>query len=215
MSQFVTERRNELFFQVLKNRTRHLTVVLEDIYQPHNASAVLRTCDCMGVQDVFIIENRNRYELNPGIELGAAQWLTLQKFNGKENNTADCFRHLKSKGYRIVATSLREKSITIKELDVTKPFALVMGTEKSGISDVVYDMADELVYIPMMGFTESYNISVATSLCLYEFTNRVRSEVNNWWLSPEEQHSIYLNWLRNTITRCELVENEYHRLYGD
>jgi tRNA (guanosine-2'-O-)-methyltransferase len=88
--QFVTQNKRNRFEEIIRNRTRHLTVALEDIYQSHNASAVLRTCDCFGIQDVHIIENKYKYTLNPDIALGASQWLCLEKYNQREDNTADC-----------------------------------------------------------------------------------------------------------------------------
>lgn len=204
------EERNKLMDKVLAERTRYITVALENIYQPHNASAVLRSCDCFGIQDVHIIENSYQYEFNPHVSLGAAQWLNLNRYNTQENNTPACVQKLKNEGYRIVATTPDEKAIPVHDFDVAKgKFALFFGTEKFGLTQVACDMADEKICIPMYGFTESFNISVSVSLCLFHFTERIRSEKINWQLSDEEQIDILLEWYRNTITNCEKIERKF------
>lgn len=208
------EKRNALMDRVLQDRTRYITVGLENIYQPHNASAVLRSCDCFGVQDVHIIENSYQYELNPHVSLGAAQWLNLYRYNTLDNNTADCIRNLKNEGYRIVATTPNPKAVSIHDFDVKQgKFALLFGTEKFGLTPEACSMADEFIRIPMYGFTESFNISVSVSLCLFHFTERIRVENAPWQLSPEEQVDIYLQWFRNTTSNSEMIERKFRADY--
>ena len=208
------EKRNELMDRVLSDRTRYATVVLENIYQPHNASAVLRSCDCFGIQDVHIIENSYQYELNPHVSLGAAQWLNLHRYGDLENNTADCIHSLKKAGYRIVATTPESNAVSIHDFDVTKgKFALLFGTEKFGLTPEAFDMADEYIRIPMYGFTESFNISVSVSLCLFHFTEKIRTEKVDWQLTENEQIDIYLQWYRNTVTNSEMIERKYQAEY--
>lgn len=212
--QLKLEKRNELMEKVLNDRTRYVSVVLENIYQPHNASAVLRSCDCFGVQDVHIIENAYQYELNPHVSLGSAQWLTLHRYNTQDNNTPSCIEHLKKEGYRIVATTPDAKAVPIHDFDVTKgKFALLFGTEKFGLTPEALAMADEFIKIPMYGFTESFNISVSASLCLFHFTERIRTEHADWHLSDEEQTDISLQWFRNTVTNSEMIERKFHSEY--
>jgi len=208
------EKRNALMDRVLNDRTRYVTVGLENIYQPHNASAVLRSCDCFGVQDVHIIENSYHYELNPHVSLGAAQWLNLHRYNTQDNNTAECISNLKKQGYRIVATTPDPKAVSIHEFDVAKgKFALLFGTEKFGLTPEACALADEFIRIPMYGFTESFNISVSVSLCLFHFTERIRAENAPWQLTPEEQTDIYLEWFRNTTTNSEQIERKFESEY--
>lgn len=208
------EKRNELMDRVLSDRTRYTTVVLENIYQPHNASAVLRSCNCFGVQDVHIIENSYQYELNPHVSLGAAQWLNLHRYSDLENNTADCINSLKKEGYRIVATTPEANAVSIHDFDVTKgKFALLFGTEKFGLTPEAFDMADEYIRIPMYGFTESFNISVSASLCLFHFTEKIRTQKVDWQLTEDEQIDIYLQWYRNTVTNSEMIERKYQAGY--
>jgi len=208
------EKRTELMDRVLNDRTRYITVALENIYQPHNASAVLRSCDCFGVQDVHIIENSYQYELNPHVSLGAAQWLNLHRHNTLDNNTSDCLTNLKNEGYRIVATTPDPNAVSIHDFDVKKgKFALLFGTEKFGLTPEAFAMADEFIRIPMYGFTESFNISVSVSLCLFHFTERIRAEKADWQLSKEEQTDIYLQWFRNTTTNSEMIERKFQSDY--
>ena len=208
------EKRNELMDRVLNDRTRYVTVALENIYQPHNASAVLRSCDCFGVQDVHIIENSYQYEVNPHVSLGAAQWLNLHRHNTLDNNTAGCIADLKKEGYRIVATTPDPKAVSIHDFDVKKgKFALLFGTEKFGLTPEAFGMAEEFIRIPMYGFTESFNISVSVSLCLFHFTERIRAEHTDWRLSEEEQMDIYLHWFRNTTTNSEMIERKFQSEY--
>ncbi len=209
LSQFISEKRRATFDEVIHFRTRFLTVVLEDIYQPHNASAVLRSCDCFGVQDIHIIENKNAYTVNPDIALGSSKWLTLKKYNKSENNTLNCINKLKAKGYKIVATTPHKDDYTIETLPIDKPIALIFGTELTGISDTVREHADEFVKIPMFGFTESFNISVSAALCLNTIISRLHKSDNKWQLNEIEKEELILNWLRSTINKVDLIEKDF------
>lgn len=227
LSGFVTDHRKQRFEEVLINRTRHLTVVLEDIFQPHNASAVLRSCDCFGIQDVHIIENNYAYTLNPDIELGSAKWITMHKYNrglkefgtkkitdsspGNQLATEDCIRELKSKGYKVVITSPHKDDCTIDELDITQKTALFFGSEKPGVSSSAFKLADAFVKIPMVGFTESLNISVSAAVTLYTLTSRLKKADIMWQLTEAEKSNIRLQWLRNTIAKCDILEREFEK----
>ena len=210
LKQFVTEKRFETFLNVIKYRTRYLTVALEDIYQPHNASAVLRSCDCFGVQDVHIIENKNEYKVNPDVALGASKWLNLHRYNEKENNTLDAINSLKSKGYRIIATTPHTNDVNLDEFDVSKSkFALFFGTELQGLSKIMMDNADEYLKIPMYGFTESFNISVSAALTMHHLSEKIRKSNINWQLSEEEKDDILLDWLKTTVKRSDEIISNY------
>jgi tRNA (guanosine-2'-O-)-methyltransferase len=206
---FVTEHRKKRFDDVLQHRTRHLTVVLEDIYQPHNAAAVLRSCDCFGIQDVHVIENQNKFEANPDVELGSAKWITMHKHNSQSENTADCIASLKKNGYKIVVTSPHKNDCSIEELDINTKTALFFGTEMRGATPVAFEQADAFVKIPMVGFTESLNISVSAAVTLYTLTSRLKKSSVNWRLSNAEELEIRLQWLRNSIPKAELLEKEF------
>jgi len=214
LSGFVTENRNENFNNIIESRTRYVTIALEDIYQPHNASAVLRSCECFGVQDVHIIENENKYEVNPDVALGSSKWINLIRYNKKENNTADCIRKLKKEGYQIVATSSHKNDCTIDQLPLDNKIALFFGTELRGLSSEVLDHADAYVKIPMYGFTESFNISVSAAICLFSITSRLRNSDVQWQLSGKEKSDIKLQWLKNSIKDAKAIENEFKKKSG-
>ncbi len=211
LSCFVTKARLELFKKVLSNRTDYIAVVLEDIFHPHNASAVLRSCDCFGIQDVHIIENRHEYNVNPDVALGASKWLTLNRYRQQGiNNTLDCLSELKRKGYRIIATSPDNVAKKFPDIEVNKgPFALVFGGERTGVSDSVKEIADEYVTIPMVGFTESLNISVAAAILLQHFAQVVRTTNLGWQIGEEKYNALLLNWLRKSIRRVEIIEKDF------
>ncbi len=209
LSQFISETRRSKFDTVLDYRTRHITIALEDLYQPHNASAVLRSCDIFGIQDIHIIENKNAYTVNKDIALGAPKWLNLHRYRKAENNSFDCIKKLKTQGYRIVATTPHEEDCNLEDLPVDKPLALFFGTELTGISDTVREHADEFVKIPMYGFTESFNISVSAALCLHTLKENLHKSTINWHLSSIEKEELLLRWLRNSIPKVELIEKDY------
>jgi len=207
LKQFVSEQRLARIDEVAKERTKYVTVAVEDIYQPHNASAIMRSAECFGIQELHIVENKNKYSPNMEITKGASKWIDLVHYNKSENNTMDCVRALKKSGYRVVATTPHEKSRTIDKLDIAAgPVALFFGTELEGITDELRDNADELVKIPMYGFTESFNISVSAAICLYDLTTRMRESGVKWRLPEADLTRLKLEWLRNTIQRCDLIE---------
>jgi tRNA (guanosine-2'-O-)-methyltransferase len=210
LKQFISEQRLAKIESIVEQRTRYITVAVEDIYQPHNASAVMRSAECFGVQDLHVIENKNQYKPSKEIAKGASNWLTLHHHNKAENNTLSCIRELKKQGYRILATTPHEKSHMIGDVDVTKgKIALFFGTELEGISDDVRAEADEFVRIPMYGFTESFNISVSAALCLSELRQKMQESNVQWQLSEEEVAEIKLEWVKNSIQRVDAIIEEF------
>lgn len=215
LSNFLTEERKVLFEHVLKFRSKHITVVLEDIYQSHNASAVLRSCDLTGVLDVHIIENQNEYNVNPDVALGSSKWLNLNKYNEQDNNTLATYQKLKKDGYKIIATTPHVESQTLDNIDLTNKLAIVFGTELTGISEEGINHADEYLRIPMYGFTESYNISVSAALVLFTLTERMRKEQINWQLSESDYLETLLEWTRRSINKVEVVEKRFFKSKTD
>ena len=210
LKDFVTENRWQRITEVLKKRTRHLTVVLEDIYQPHNASAVLRSCDCFGIQDVHIIENRNEFDPNQGITIGADQWISIHSYNESGvNNTKRCYEHLREQGYRIIATTPHEDDVTIDELPVDQKTALVFGAELKGLSDYALENADGYARIPMVGFSESFNISVGAAICLYEFTTKLHKSDIEWQLCNAEKMELQCKRLDNSIRAGKRIKQKF------
>jgi tRNA (guanosine-2'-O-)-methyltransferase len=211
LGQFLSDTRKSVIEKVLSQRTRFFTVVLEDIHKAHNASAVLRTCDCFGLQDVHVIEKQNQYKINPYVTRGAAGWLDLHKYHNRSGSAvSDCFSGLRAKGYKIYGTSPEESSISSYDLEPTDKIALVFGNEHDGISEEVKSNVDGLVHIPMLGFTESFNISVSASILLYELVKKAKGrDIPTYFLSEEEKNTLRMKWFKSIIRRSDLLEKMY------
>ena len=206
----ITDERKALFEELIQKRTKYLTVVLENIYQPLNASAVLRSCDCFGIQDVHVIENYNEFKADKEVAMGASNWLTVNRYEKNENNTLDCILSLKNRGYRIVATSPHNSQTDLINFDLSKgKTALFFGTELEGLSNLVLENADEYLHIPMYGFTESFNLSVSAAICLYEMRMKMEKENIKWHMTKDEKNQVLLDWLRCSIDRSEIVEDDF------
>jgi len=218
LNTFITEERRQRIDEVLSCRTTYLTIVLEDIYQPHNASAVLRSCDCFGIQDIHVIENRNTFNASSGVTIGADQWLTIHRYNREgEDNTVQCIQSLKEKGYKIVATTPHEKDKGLENLDVDHKLALLFGSELEGVSDRAMAEADEYVRIPMYGFSESFNISVSAALCMYVLTNKIRNQIapdiRN--LTGSYRLELLHKWIKQSIKAGEQLERKFLQEYEE
>ncbi len=209
LEEYVTPNKIELIDKVLAERTRYLTVVMEDFYHSQNASAVMRTCDCFGVQDVYITQRLHDYNLNPNVVRGASKWLSLNMFEREEQSTEKCFNSLKSKNYRLVGTTPDRNSASIKELNINQPIAFVFGTEKQGMSNYAKEHVDELVHVPMYGFTESFNVSVSAALILNELVDRIKRESVDWALSAEEKLDLKFEWYQHIVKRSDLHIKNY------
>tara|TARA_R110001632_G_scaffold102664_5_gene211110 strand:+ start:228 stop:905 length:678 start_codon:yes stop_codon:yes gene_type:complete len=206
---FITEKRKDLFSKILQDRTRHFTVVLEDIYQQHNSSAVIRSCDIFGIQDVHVIENKYNSKVSRHVAKGSQKWLSFNRYNEDKNNTIDCLENLKSKGYQVIATTPHNDSCVLHDFDITKKSAFVFGVEKAGVSDDVMKNADGFLKIPMVGFTESLNISVAAAIILENLTFKLRSSTVDWKLTKEEQDILYGNWIEKTIKNVDKIKERF------
>ncbi len=208
----ISATKKEKMLAALEKRTKAVTVVVEDMYQPQNASAVLRTCECFGVQDVHIIENEHPFLPNRHIVMGATHWLTLHKYQEEKNPLVTCLSNLKSAGYKLVATTPNERAVPINELNLDQPIALIFGTELTGISETAKQMADEFVHIPMAGFTESLNVSASMAISIYEVTKRLQASNLPWKLSEEDRIKVQLEWLSNQVKRYDLLEEWFYSM---
>jgi len=209
LESFLTDNRKATFEKVLAQRTRHFTVVLEDIYQKHNTSAVVRNCDVFGIQDLHIIENKYNNYVSNQVAKGAQKWIDFHEFNQNEYNTKDCINTLRSEGYQIIATTPHNDSCMLQDFDITKKSALVFGVEKEGVSNYILEEADGFLKIPMVGFTESLNISVAVAIILQDLTTRLRKSTVNWQLSDTEKNEKRLDWAKKTINNVEEIIERY------
>ncbi|MBV6492746.1 MAG: 23S rRNA (guanosine-2'-O-)-methyltransferase RlmB [Turneriella sp.] len=210
---FLTEKRRERIRRVLENRTRQITILLEDIYDPLNANAVLRTADGLGIQDIHAVENRHKFAIHPKVSGHAAHWLTIYRYRenfqavkdfrikpeGIQASTKKAFGVLKNAGYTVLATSPAGKSDSLYKLDLSKKYAIALGNERWGLSPWALENADALLALPMLGFTQSYNISVTGAMILYSLTERLRRETDNWKLSEKESEELWETWTKRKI----------------
>ena len=211
-SQYITDHKKQFIEKVLNERTRYLTLVLENIYQSQNASAVVRTCECLGLQDIHVIEEQSKYSVNKRVLKGANKWIDLHRYKMKGfNNTEICFRKLRELGYQILVTDPSTDGMSINEITIDQKLAIVMGNELHGTSDYALKHADQKIFIPMYGFTESFNISVSAAICLNTLLTKVRASDAAWQLSLEEKESLRLQWYRKAVRRSELIEQEFLR----
>ena len=212
LSSFVTEERVELFQTKIKERSRHLTVVLEDVFQSRNISAAMRSADCFGLQDIHIIENKNKFVSDKTVSLGAGEWLSIFHHNRKKNNTKSCIENLKKQGYQIIATTPHNSDITLDEVDIeNNKIAILFGTELTGLSQQSLNLADKTMKIEMHGFTESLNISVSAAICCHNLSNKMRKSGIDCKINEDEEDKIILNWLRNTIKSSEEIEQRFFK----
>ncbi|WP_373056456.1 TrmH family RNA methyltransferase [Zunongwangia sp. H14] len=201
---FLTPARRKLFARVLKERTNYFTLATQDVYQLHNTSAVLRSCDVFGFQNIHVIEERNPRRIDKEIAMGAQKWVDVNRYN----STTACVDTLRRKGYRIVATSPHGDAQLLQDFDLSRPAAIFFGTEKNGLSQEFIEKADATLKIPMYGFTESLNISVSAAIILQELSFKLRKSNYNWRLSDKEREELHLKWARKSIKNSDaLIES--------
>ena len=197
LTAMVLPRRLARMDEILARRTRRLCVLFEDVYHPHNASAVIRTTECFGVQDVHVVEREYRFRPSKDVVRGAGRWVTLHR----HRELADALADLRHRGYRVAATSARPGSVELDDAPLDRPLALCFGTEEIGLSEDALAAADLHLHVPMVGFTESLNVSVTAALCLRELTRRVR-QAHGWQLTTDERDELRLGWLMQEGTKA-------------
>jgi tRNA (guanosine-2'-O-)-methyltransferase len=207
LEDILTDNRKEKFLKVLENRTKHFTIAVEDVYQMHNTSAVMRSCEVFGIQELNIIEQRFGKRIDKEIALGAQKWVDINRFDAVDG----CISSLRDKGYQIIATTPHENDCLIQDFDISKPSALFFGTEKDGLSPEILEKADGFLKIPMVGFTESLNISVSAAIIIQNLTNRLRNSDIKWKLSDEEILQKRLDWAKNSIRDIKRIEARYYQ----
>lgn len=212
---FVTEQRQARFEEVLDQRTYFLTVVAEDVFQMHNTSAVLRSCDAFGIQRFYAVEDRFESRLDKNIAMGAEKWVDVERYQSVE----ECLKAVKDAGYLLVATSPEvppqfkgEKPLfSLDDFQLTQPTALLFGTEREGLSQKMLEAADQYLQIPMLGFTESFNISVAAALILHRLSGEMRKRDLPWPLTEEEKHRLRWAWIKKSIKDVEAIIGRYYK----
>jgi tRNA (guanosine-2'-O-)-methyltransferase len=203
---YLTENRKLRFDNVLSQRTKHFTVAIEDVYQLHNTSAVMRSCDVFGIQELHIIEEINSKRIDKEIAMGSQKWVDLNKYN----NAQTCIDDLKQKEYQIVATTPHKDDALLHEFDVTKKSCFFFGRETEGLSDVILNQADCFLKIPMAGFTESLNISVSAAIILQHVTTKLKQTTINWQLTETEKQEKRLDWIEKTIKSYDDIVKRFY-----
>lgn len=207
LENILTDNRKERFLNVLKNRTNHFTIAVEDVFQMHNTSAVMRSCEVFGIQELNIIEQRYGKSIDKEIAMGAQKWVDINAFD----SISGCVDSLKAKGYQIIATSPHENDFLMDDFDISKPSALFFGTERDGLSEEILQKADGFLKIPMVGFTESLNISVSAAIIIQNLMHRLRNSDINWQLSEDEILKKRLQWARSSIKDIKRIEARYYK----
>lgn len=205
LESILTDNRKDKFLKVLKNRTNHFTIAVEDIFQMHNTSAVMRSCEVFGIQELNVIEQRYGKSIDKEIAMGAQKWVDINTFD----TISECITALKAKGYQIIATTPHNDDCLMDDFDISKPSALFFGTERDGLSDEILQQADGFLKIPMVGFTESLNISVSAAIMIQNLTYRLRKSDIKWHLSEDEILEKRLQWARCSIKDIKRIEARY------
>lgn len=202
---FITENRRDKFIEILQSRTRHFTIAIEDVFQLHNTSAVMRTCEVFGIQQMHVIEEKYGKKIDKEIALGAQKWVDVNRHASAQT----CIDSLKQQGYKIIATSPHNDSCLMDDFDISQRSAIFFGTEKMGLSDTVMQQADGFLKIPMVGFTESINISSSAAIVIQNLTSRLRKSDIEWKLTEEEILDKRIDWTRKSIKDIDYITRKY------
>jgi len=159
----------------------------------------MRSMDCLGFQELHLIEKNNSYQFQRDIALGSARWLDVNQYQEGPEPVLEAIAKLRKQGYRIIATSPHHKAVTPQTVNLQQPIALFFGAEKHGISPELMENADELLHIPMHGFTESLNLSVSAALLLNALRTRLESTQYPWLLSEQEQIKLKIEWCKRIL----------------
>lgn len=205
---FITPERRDNFMRVLAQRTKHFTIAMEDVFQLHNTSAVMRTCEIFGFQELHVVEEKYGKSIDKEIAMGAQKWVDVHRYS----TTDACIQDIKTKGYRIIATSPHNNSCLLEDFDITQPSAIFFGTERLGLTDEVLSQADGFLKIPMFGFTESINVSSSAAIIIQHLSTRLRKSGIEWQLSEEEILEKRIDWTEKSIRDIDFIKRKYLEL---
>ncbi|MFI3294965.1 MAG: RNA methyltransferase [Rikenellaceae bacterium] len=203
LREFISVERYEKLLSRVELRTRGMVLCLEDTYHAHNASATIRSAEAFGLQQIHVVESTCHFRPSQNIVRGTDRWIDIERWD----STQDLVTRLREQGYRIVVTTPRDGATTPDEFDVTSaPFAVFMGTEKTGISEWLMGEADQALYIPMSGFAESLNVSVSAAILTQSLTHRLRQESpQSWQLEKSEREELLLKWVKHSVKDVENI----------
>jgi tRNA (guanosine-2'-O-)-methyltransferase len=206
LEEFISEKRMRRFNDILSHRTNFITVAVEDVFQMHNTSAVIRSCESFGIQQAHLIEGKYGQRLDEEIAMGAQKWVDVKRYK----NSKEVVDVLRNKGYKIVATSPHADSSLLQDYELDGKMALFFGTENKGLSDYVLNNSDTSLKIPMVGFTESLNISVSAAIILQHLTTKLKSSNFDWKLTSAEMMEKRLDWTKKSIKSIDDILIRYH-----
>ncbi len=206
LEEFISIERKERFLRVLEERTKFITVAIEDVFQLHNTSAVIRSCEVFGIQSVHVMEDRFGKRLDKNIAMGAEQWVDVKRYE----NSKSCISYLRGEGYQIIATTPNDDSCLLEDFEMDKKSALFFGTEKEGLSEEVMQEADGFLKIPMVGFTESLNISVSAAIILQHLSSKLKKQGVPWQLSEVEKLEKRLDWTKKSIKSIDDILSRFY-----
>lgn len=207
LKQFLTEERLRKIEHFAPESSDFVLPVLEDVYQFRNAAAIVRSVEACGFHKVVALQEENNFEPNLKVTKGADTWVEVEKLP----RNMESFQKIKDKGYKIVVVSLENNAKMLPEYEITEPIALVFGTEMEGVSQEILDFADETLAIPMYGFTRSFNVSVAASLCMYELKQKLIKSDIDYKLNDEKLLRMKIRWAVNSIKSGEQIVAKYQK----
>jgi len=208
LENFISEERKQRFEEILEERTKYITVAIEDVFQMHNTSAVIRSCEIFGVQEAHVVEGRFGKRLDKNIAMGAEKWVDINRYE----NVTRCIDSLRQKGYKIIATTPHTDDCLLPDFQIKEKTALFFGTERDGLSKIVLDEADGFLKIGMQGFTESLNISVSAAIILQDLTTKLKKTNINWGLTSDEKLDKRLDWTKKSIKSIDDILTRYKTL---
>ena len=205
MKGFLTEERLSKIEKYAEESSDFVLPVLENIYQFRNAAAIIRSVEACGFHKIAALEEENVFNPNTRVARGADTWMQVEKMP----KTMSSLQQIRDKGYKILAVSPEKNAISLPEYELKEPVALIFGTEMEGVSQEVLDFADETLIIPMYGFTQSFNVSVAAAICMYELKQKLLKLDIDYKLSDEKKLAMKIRWAVNSARSGDEVLNHY------
>lgn len=200
----LSKHKRNLFEKKIKHRTRHFSLALEDMMKTQNASALMRTADAFGVQRVDVYDKNERFNVSSGISKGVEKWLDTSFFNTyDEGGIIQWADRLKSTGRKLYVTALNSNARPLHEIDAAVPATICFGNEQEGASQLLIEQADEVIYIPMKGFVESFNVSVSCGIVLHHLTQKMEESGISVGLGQEDEINTKIEWALRTIPNPE------------
>lgn len=205
LKQFLTGERLEKIEHLASESSDFVLPVMEDVYQFRNAAAIIRSVEACGFHKVVAMEARNVFDPNLSVTKGADTWVEIEKMP----HSLESLQQIRSSGYRLVAVSPEKQATMLPDFEIGTPVALIFGTEWQGVSEDILDFADDTLAIPMYGFTQSFNVSVAAAICCYDLKQKLLKSGLEYKLSPDKQLALKIRWAVNSIRSGEEIYRKY------